>query len=273
MAEYKSIHTGGEIDEAVSRALNLADTTGLSPDKIMSQKAITKELNSKMEKSEGKGLSSNDFSDEEKLKLEHIENGANKTIVAGELGDSETEAISQSAVTRALERKFGTDSIIDIQHGGTSATTAGEARDNLGVYSKNQIDEKFQVISPAVQKVIDEKLDSKVDKVEGKGLSTNDFTNEMKNKLNGSNKSYLVSVDKVWSAYSEDTYMQIVPVNGIKETDTAVVCIETSKDEFLADKELEIWNRITRIVVNNGSITVYIKGKMPDISIKIRIKT
>lgn len=63
MAEYKSIHTGREIDEAVTRALNLADTTGLSPDKMMSQKAITEGLNNKMEKSEGKGLSSNDFSD------------------------------------------------------------------------------------------------------------------------------------------------------------------------------------------------------------------
>ena len=129
------------------------------------------------------------------------------------------------------------------------------------------------MIPQVVQKAVTEKLDSKVDKIEGKGLSTNDFTDEMKNKLNGSNKSYLITIDKVWSAYSEDTYMQIVPVNGIKETDIAAVCIETSKDEFLADKELEIWNRITRIVINSGSITVYIKEKMPDISIKIIIKT
>lgn len=273
MAEYKSVHTGGEIDEAVSRALNLTDAIGLSSDKIMSQKAITEELNNKMDKTEGKGLSSNDFTDEEKLKLTNIEDGANKTIVAQELGNSTTEAMSQSAVTKALEGKFGTDSIIDIQHGGTSATTACEARDNLGVYSRNQIDEKFQTIPQVVQKAVTEKLESKVDKVEGKGLSTNDFTDEMKNKLNGSNKSYLITIDKVWSAHDDSTYMQIVPVNGIKETDIAVVCIETSKDEFLADKELEIWNRITRIVVNSGSITVYIKGKMPDISIKIRIKT
>ena len=273
MAEYKSIHTGGEIDEAVSRALNLENSVGNNPDKIMSQKAITEELNNKMNKTEGKGLSSNDFTDEEKLKLASIEDGANKTVIAGELGNSTTEAISQSAVTKALEGKFGTDSIIDIQHGGTSATTACEARDNLGVYSRNQIDEKFQVIPQVVQKAVTEKLDSKVDKIEGKGLSTNDFTDEMKNKLTGSNKSYLITIDKVWSAYSEDTYMQIVPVNGIKETDIAAVCIETSKDEFLADKELEIWNRITRIVINSGSITVYIKEKMPDISIKIIIKT
>lgn len=54
----------------------------------------------------------------------------------------------------------------------------------------------------------------------GKGLSTNDFTDEMKIKLNSSNKSYLISIDKAWSTYSGDTYMQIVPVNGIKEAES-----------------------------------------------------
>lgn len=123
------------------------------------------------------------------------------------------------------------------------------------------------------QKAVTEKLYAKVDKIEGKGLSSNDFTTEMKNKLSDSNKSYLVSIDRVWSAYAEDIYMQIIPVNGIKETDTAIVFVETSGDENLADRELEIWNRIKNITVNNGSITVYVKGKIPGISIKIRIKT
>ena len=37
------------------------------------------------------------------------------------------------------------------------------------------------------------RLGSKVDKVEGKGLSTNDFTNEDKNKLNSITSIQLVS--------------------------------------------------------------------------------
>lgn len=123
------------------------------------------------------------------------------------------------------------------------------------------------------QKDLTEKLDSKIDKIEGKGLSSNDFTNEMQDKLVSVNKSYLISIDKVWSNFSENTYMQVIPVNGIKEKDIAMVCIELSNDETLADKELEVWNRVTRIVINNGSITIYIKGKVPDVSIKIRIKT
>ncbi|KAK8834358.1 hypothetical protein M9Y10_031322 [Tritrichomonas musculus] len=123
------------------------------------------------------------------------------------------------------------------------------------------------------QKDLMEKFDSKIDKIEGKGLSSNDFTNEMQDKLISVNKNYLISVDKVWSNFSENMYMQVIPVNGIKEKDIAMVCIELSDDEALADKELQVWNRVTRIIINNGSITAYIKGKMPDVSIKIRIKT
>lgn len=44
MAEYKSIHKGQEIDEAVTRALNLSENLGVRSDKMMSQKAITQEL-------------------------------------------------------------------------------------------------------------------------------------------------------------------------------------------------------------------------------------
>lgn len=123
------------------------------------------------------------------------------------------------------------------------------------------------------QKDLTEKLDSKIDKIDGKGLSSNDFTNEMQDKLINVNKSYLISVDKVWSNFSENIYMQVIPVNGIKEKDIAMVCIELSDDKVLADKELAVWNRITKVMINNGSITAYIEGNVPDVSIKIRIKT
>ncbi len=66
MAEYKSIHKGEEIDEAVTRAFNLSETTGLNSDKIMSQKAVTQELQNKVNKVEGKGLSTNDYDDTSK---------------------------------------------------------------------------------------------------------------------------------------------------------------------------------------------------------------
>ncbi len=51
--------------------------------------------------------------------------------------------------------------------------------------------------------------------------------------------------------------MQVISVNGIKEKDIAMVCIELSDDKVLADKELAVWNRLTKVVINNGSITAY----------------
>ena len=159
MSEYKSIHTGEEIDEGINRAINLEKTAGLGTDKIMSQKAVTEELN------------------------------------------------------------------------------------------------------------------NKVDKLEGKGLSSNDFTDEMRDKLTGLNKNYLINIEKSWSISSENTYMQTIPVNGVNETDTAVISLEISADEDLADKEFQVFNRIRNIKINNGSITVYIKGNIPDVPIKIRIRT
>lgn len=70
MAEYKSIHSGSEIDEAVTRALNLLEVLGTDSNKMMSQKAITEFLDTKVDKVEGKVLSSNDFTDEYQKNLQ-----------------------------------------------------------------------------------------------------------------------------------------------------------------------------------------------------------
>lgn len=70
MAEYRSIHSGSEIDEAVTRALNLLEVLGTDSNKMMSQKAITEFLDTKVDKVEGKVLSSNDFTDEYQKNLQ-----------------------------------------------------------------------------------------------------------------------------------------------------------------------------------------------------------
>ena len=72
MAEYRSLYRGEDIDEAVSRALNLMQTIGLDADQIMSQKEVTEHLQTKMDKESGKVLSSNDFTDEDKEKLNKL---------------------------------------------------------------------------------------------------------------------------------------------------------------------------------------------------------
>ena len=67
--------------------VDVVQTTGQSTTAVMSQKAVTDELNNKVDKVTGKGLSTNDFTDAEKTKLAGIETGAEvneiDTITAG----------------------------------------------------------------------------------------------------------------------------------------------------------------------------------------------
>lgn len=80
-----------------------------------------------------------------------------------ELGDSETTAMSQKAVT---------DELINLEE---SLTT------ELQNYADTQADEAEQ----AAKDYADQQLENKVNKEEGKELSSNDFTNELKQKLEG----------------------------------------------------------------------------------------
>lgn len=100
--------------------------------------AIDSELDNKVDKETGKGLSTNDFTDAQRTKLAGIEEGATKNTV---------DDIVKSDSTNAIQNKV--------------------------------IKEYVDVADSALQT----NIDTKVDKVEGKGLSTNDFTTELKDKL------------------------------------------------------------------------------------------
>lgn len=69
---------------------NYLDFEGLSHffNQLLSKFATISDLSKKVDKVDGKGLSTNDFTTEEKLKLESIEFGANK-CVQSEVSDDE----------------------------------------------------------------------------------------------------------------------------------------------------------------------------------------
>lgn len=116
-------------------------------------------------------------------------------------------------------------------------------------------------------------LDKKVDKVEGKNLSSNDFTNEEQEKLSKLNTifTFSLSPDK-WEFFNENIYTQTVDFETIKSTDSVIANIALSEDENISQMELECWNKVTKIEINDGSITTYFKGKIPSISLNIKIK-
>ncbi len=117
-------------------------------------------LDTKQEKEKGKGLSSNDFTKEHKEKLEGLENY------------DDTEIINQldAKVNKIDGKNLSQNDFTDDYR---------EKLDNLSNYDDTNL--KTQIDTN--QNTIKEIQENKVDKVEGKNLSTNDFTNEWKQKL------------------------------------------------------------------------------------------
>ena len=104
--------------------------------------------NTKVDKVSGKGLSTNDFTTAEKSKLASLSN----------YDDTELRSLIGNTYT-----KSEVDAKID------EAVAGGEV-DLTNYYTKSETDSK---------------ISGKVDKVTGKGLSTNDFTTALKTKLEG----------------------------------------------------------------------------------------
>lgn len=87
----------GGSDIAVDNKLSLDSTNPVM------NKVITNELYNKVDKVPGKDLSTNDFSDAERAKLENIEEGATRVLIdTTHLDATSGNAISNSLVTQAL---------------------------------------------------------------------------------------------------------------------------------------------------------------------------
>ena len=73
-----------------------------------SKERLRTELNKKVDKISGKGLSTNDYTTAEKNKLDGIAAGANKTIVDSELSSASTNPVQNKVVNDALSGKVPT---------------------------------------------------------------------------------------------------------------------------------------------------------------------
>lgn len=148
---------------------------------------ITAKLDLKVDKVNGKGLSTNDYTTTEKNKLAGIATGATKTVVDTALSSSSTNPVQNKVVNTAIS--------------------------NLNTL----------VGDTAVSTQITNAVANKVDKVSGKGLSTNDYTTAEKNKLSGidagANKTI---VDNVLSTTSTNPVQNKVVNTAISNLNTLV---------------------------------------------------
>lgn len=101
--------TGSYLTPNLRASLNLAQSTGDSQYIAMSQDATTKALAEKVDKEEGKGLSTNDYTDQEKEKLAGLSN-YDDTEIRKELSDKASKKeLTEGAAGTLAEAKSYTD--------------------------------------------------------------------------------------------------------------------------------------------------------------------
>lgn len=101
--------TGSYLTPNLRASLNLAQSTGDSQYIAMSQDATTKALAAKVDKEEGKGLSTNDYTDQEKEKLAGLSN-YDDTEIRKELSDKASKKeLTEAAAGTLAEAKSYTD--------------------------------------------------------------------------------------------------------------------------------------------------------------------
>lgn len=167
-AKYATIEVvNTKVDKVVGKQLSTEDYTSEEKEKLaglsnyddsevkedvsnntQAISTLTKTVNSKVDKIEGKGLSTEDYTSNDKTKLAGIEEGAQVNIITSVSGRTGDVVLSK----------------IDV-----------------GLNDVDNTSDLDKPISTATQSA----LDLKVDKVSGKGLSTNDYTSEEKSKLEG----------------------------------------------------------------------------------------
>lgn len=171
-------------------------------------------FDTKVDKVEGKGLSTNDFTNDLKTKLDGIEEGANKythpeshpagmitglatVATSGKYEDLDGKPTISNDLTDELKANYDAaythsqaahapadaekNVIIGLQKNGEDiAVDSATRKANILVPTKvSELENDSQYLTEH------QDISGKVDKVEGKGLSTNDFTNEEKTKLAG----------------------------------------------------------------------------------------
>ena len=155
-------------------------------------KAVYTALGNKVDKVDGKELSSNDFTDALLTKLNGIADGANKTTVDSSMSSTSTNPVQNKVVNTALSNKVDKVSGMGLSANDFTDALLTKLNGIADGANKTTVDSSMSSTStnPVQNKVINTALGNKVDKVDGKGLSSNDFTDALLSKLNATNTGY-----------------------------------------------------------------------------------
>ena len=208
--------------------------------------------------------------------------GYSESAAASKASASESEASAGNAATIANQRATAADTSAILSQSyakGGTGTRAGEDADNAKYYmeqAKSAAGGDF-----ATKTELTKGLGTKVDKVSGKQLSTNDYTTTDKNKVANvpSNTTTelakkAVTINKTatlgtsWT--TEAGYVkQVVTVQGILAADTPIIDLITTTADFEAQEEA--WGKVFKAQAGANQITFYAK-EATETSISLNIK-
>lgn len=175
-----SIETGATnvtVDSAISQ----------NSDNPVSSKAIYTELSKKVNSSGSKQLSDENFTSEEKTKLAGIQNGATNVSVDAAITQNSNNPVTSAAIYAELAKKVDADGGAGLSD--NNFTNAYKDKiDGIETGANKTVTDNTVVensTNPVAGGAVFNALSDKVDKVSGKQLSTEDFTTDYKEKLDG----------------------------------------------------------------------------------------
>ena len=168
---------------------------------IYSESRLKNLENTKVDKEEGKGLSSNDFTDALKTKLEGMEPDtyATKDELDKKVDKEEGKGLSSNDYTDVDKAKV--DGLETTYATKVELDTKVDKVDGKGLSTEDfttELKDKLEGMKPdtyATKTELTDGLATKVDKVDGKGLSTNDYTDVDKAKVDGLETTYATKVE------------------------------------------------------------------------------
>lgn len=200
---------------------------------------ITGIKNKFVQKQTGKGLSANDFTNILKQKLDGIETGAQVNTV-----DSVNNKTGDIVIT-SDDIEF-LSSVV-----GATPTTIRAIIDDV---IANDIAQDTEIGKKANTSYVDSQLGDKVDKVTGKGLSTQDFTTALRDKLNAI------------EAGAETNIIEVIKRNGTNliVTDKEVdISVPTKFSELTNDKNFKTESEIKTLINQLGKLKKEIVESLP----------
>lgn len=241
MANYNSTHTGQIIDATISAVI--AGKAGIQGVKVNGTEITPDSSSNKVD--------------------------INVPIVAQTTGASTSEIMSQKATTDALDLKANSSSL-------STVATSGSYND---LSNKPSIPSVVQVTGTSTSDVMSQdavttQLSTKVSQVSGKGLSTNDFTNGYKDKLDGLRKVSVNSYSMILSAASWSStapYTYTINSESTTSSDEPIFDIELSSNTSTAISELESWAYVSKADTSNGQITFTCLETKPTVDLPVKM--